>query len=438
MKNTRKGIVTGATPCIIHGYLRSTCMVIIMKIIKSISVFLAFVIVFGALAVPAIADDSIRVLLNNTELAFDVPPTLINGRTMVPMRKIFEELGAEVEWEDETQAIKATKDDIVIGMQINNSIMSVNDNRIILDVPPQLVNNRTLVPVRGVFEQLGFEAEWDSVARQATLKNAAHTIVITIGSNVFTTNGVSHSLDVPAQLIGNRTMLPLRFPLESIGYYLDWDSQTRTAIVSTSLATRPALRPRVGSEFGYGNTRLSEMHYGVRHDFEHDFIPQVASSRASEITGFLRNNNASGFSTMLNDGWVDIAARWIGEDLAHIGSSGANINLDNAISRERAFNDYGLTPSFHIQNITIESINPTTTAAIISMSDSGWFILSTHIALVHNNSSGIEVFLLERDFNDGSRTVFLFRHLSSGSRESISVIDNSLTAFINDIKEFYS
>ena len=100
---------------------------------------------------------------------------------------------------------------------------------------PTIVSNRTLVPVRGVFEHLGFDdINWNPQTRQATLANDEFTLVFTIGSSTFTNNGTSHSLDVPAQLIGGRTMLPLRAPLESIGYYLDWDGGTRTVIISST------------------------------------------------------------------------------------------------------------------------------------------------------------------------------------------------------------
>ena len=97
---------------------------------------------------------------------------------------------------------------------------------------PQIVDGRTLVPVRGVFEAIGFEVDWNSVLRQATLTRAEDRVVITVGSTVFTTNGAEHTLDVPAQIIGNSTLVPLRAILESVGYTLDWDAATRTVVIT--------------------------------------------------------------------------------------------------------------------------------------------------------------------------------------------------------------
>ena len=86
-------------------------------------IFLVFVSVFFVLAMPATAAAEIKVYLDGRQLVFDVNPQIINGRTLVPMRKIFEELGAFVTWEETTKTITASKADIIITMQINHSVM---------------------------------------------------------------------------------------------------------------------------------------------------------------------------------------------------------------------------------------------------------------------------------------------------------------------------
>lgn len=104
---------------------------------------------------------------------------------------------------------------------------------IFADQAPVIVDGRTLIPVRGVFEQIGFEVEWHYDARQAELTRDDNVIVITIDSSIFTVNGVNHILDVPAQIIGGRTMLPIRAVLESVNYEVDWDAATRTVLISS-------------------------------------------------------------------------------------------------------------------------------------------------------------------------------------------------------------
>jgi len=110
-------------------------------------------------------------------------------------------------------------------------------------IGPQIVQDRTLVPVRGVFEALGFEVDWYEPAQQVTLTRYDYRLVLTVGSAIFETNGVEHSLEVPAQIIADSTFLPLRSPLESIGYALGWCQDTRTVSIVTTGELPPEPEP---------------------------------------------------------------------------------------------------------------------------------------------------------------------------------------------------
>ena len=127
----------------------------------------------------------------------------------------------------------------------NNGItVTINGQAVVFaDQQPIIIDGRTLVPVGEVFRALGFTPSWDGSAQTATLTNDEYVIVITIGDVVFTTNGVNHTLDVSAQIINGRTMLPIRAVLESVNYELDWDSATRTVVItsSTDTATPPII-----------------------------------------------------------------------------------------------------------------------------------------------------------------------------------------------------
>lgn len=103
----------------------------------------------------------IRVTVNGNYIDFDTQPVIQNGRTLVPVRKIFEALGAEVEWDEPTQTVKATKGETTVILQINNEKMYVNGAEKILDVPAQLMESRTLVPARAVGEAFGCNVSWD-------------------------------------------------------------------------------------------------------------------------------------------------------------------------------------------------------------------------------------------------------------------------------------
>ena len=116
------------------------------------------------------AEDNIVVKLNGKILIFDVLPQVINGRTMVPMRTIFEELGATVEWEQETQTITSIKDDTTIKLTIGIPTITINEYvPRELDAAPCVVDGRTLVPVRAISEAFHMNVDWDGLTRTVSI-----------------------------------------------------------------------------------------------------------------------------------------------------------------------------------------------------------------------------------------------------------------------------
>lgn len=93
---------------------------------------------------------------------------------------------------------------------------------------PVIVGGRTLIPLRGVFEQLGYEISWDGATKTATFDNGENIIEITAGSDTFVMNGEAVSLDVPASIINGSMLLPLRAVGEAAGLEVSWDGDTRT------------------------------------------------------------------------------------------------------------------------------------------------------------------------------------------------------------------
>ena len=104
--------------------------------------------------------DGITVILNGKQLEFDVEPTLINSRTMVPMRVIFEALGAKVDWDGATQTAIGVTKNTTIKITIGKDYLLKNDNIVVLDSPAVVISGRTLVPVRAIAESLDCKVEW--------------------------------------------------------------------------------------------------------------------------------------------------------------------------------------------------------------------------------------------------------------------------------------
>lgn len=102
----------------------------------------------------------ISVYLNGKKLSFDVQPQIINGRTMVPMRKIFEELGTVVGWNNNTRTAVAVRKGDVVRIAIGGQYMTCNGEQKLLDSPAVVISGRTLVPVRAIAESLNCDVEW--------------------------------------------------------------------------------------------------------------------------------------------------------------------------------------------------------------------------------------------------------------------------------------
>lgn len=111
----------------------------------------------------------VQVFVNGQALTFDVPPALVNGSTLVPLRAIFEALGAKVTWDDSTQTAMATWDGGEMSLQIGAASARVNGQDKALAVPGQLIGGRMMVPLRFVAEAMGAQVGWYGQARLITI-----------------------------------------------------------------------------------------------------------------------------------------------------------------------------------------------------------------------------------------------------------------------------
>jgi len=122
----------------------------------------------------------VSVFLDGDKLSFDVAPVIENGRTMVPMRAIFEAMGIDVTWDDAEKSITAvTKSNFGVKMTIGKKEASAfqmnTENHIdikkdlLLDTAPEVVNGRTLIPLRFISETMGYDVEWNNAIRRVDI-----------------------------------------------------------------------------------------------------------------------------------------------------------------------------------------------------------------------------------------------------------------------------
>ncbi len=104
-------------------------------------------------------------------MTLDQPPVIQDGRTLVPLRAIFEALGAWVVWDADAQSVTAEKHFNYISLTIGDNKLNINDTEKTLDVPAQIIDGRTMVPVRAISEAFGAKVEWNAALNTVTVES---------------------------------------------------------------------------------------------------------------------------------------------------------------------------------------------------------------------------------------------------------------------------
>lgn len=140
---------------------------------KQISAAVAFAA--AAACAGAVNAQDISVTVNGAPVEFDQPPVIQNDRTLVPMRAIFEALGASVDWDDSTKTVSSVKGDTEISVTIGSEEMTVGGEVKTLDVPAQIISDRTMVPVRAISEAFSCTVDWDGANQQVIITTPDET-----------------------------------------------------------------------------------------------------------------------------------------------------------------------------------------------------------------------------------------------------------------------
>jgi len=131
-----------------------------------------FMLTFIFLCFPSFgkaAPKPIEIYINNQKVESDVAPVIVNDRTMVPLRVISENLGASVYWDNAQRTVRITNSSKTILLKINDKKAIINDQAVSLDTPAIIVKDRTMVPLRFIGESLGAEVFWDNAQRRVNI-----------------------------------------------------------------------------------------------------------------------------------------------------------------------------------------------------------------------------------------------------------------------------
>jgi len=124
----------------------------------------------------------------------------------------------------------------------NETRVRLDGNYVNMEPAPIIVDGRTLLPARAIVEMLGGEIFWDNDLRQVHINHGGTHVLLTINDPVAYINSAPHELDVPPQIVNDRTLVPLRFVAESLGVDVDFEFDSRTVIITTTRIVRVTMQ----------------------------------------------------------------------------------------------------------------------------------------------------------------------------------------------------
>ncbi|PWW29429.1 copper amine oxidase-like protein [Cytobacillus oceanisediminis] len=217
-----------------------------------IGLLLLSLVWFSGMQNTSAASTNIMVLLDGEPLEFDQPPVIKSGRTLVPFRKIFEELGADVSYDSKTKTVAAVRADKVIKLKIGSVYTTVNGKTVKIDVPAQIINSRTMVPLRFVSESIGAKVSWDNYEKIVEIE----TVAMIVDQYFQSYNNGSYSLEISAEEFFNRIEnLGLDQEVVNVSLYNSYLDAGKQFITSENFSVRMI----EDEEYGVYMTTFGEM-----------------------------------------------------------------------------------------------------------------------------------------------------------------------------------
>ncbi|HBV97151.1 MAG TPA: hypothetical protein DEF36_08900 [Desulfotomaculum sp.] len=142
---------------------------------KKMGLILVIIAIVGLISIPVYGASATKVNVNGVDLEMKETPVVINGRTLVPLREIFEALNVTPQWDNNTNSVTAKSDTVNMRLTIDSNTALVNNKPVQLEVPGTLVNGRTMVPARFIAETFGGKVEWDDATKTVLINTPSQT-----------------------------------------------------------------------------------------------------------------------------------------------------------------------------------------------------------------------------------------------------------------------
>lgn len=147
---------------------------------------------------------------------------------------------------------------------MNEIMVRLNNEYIKFDQPPVIISDRTLVPMRFIFEKFGMTVDWDNLTNTASATDGKTNISFTIGSNIVVLNGKEFEIDVAPIMLSDRTLIPLRFLSENLGYTVGWNEYAQEVTIN-DLPELPNMNQKYYTVYreGYRDNRIEAVFFDI-------------------------------------------------------------------------------------------------------------------------------------------------------------------------------
>lgn len=163
-----------------------------------------------------------KATINGKTTTLSSAPRIINGSTMVPARVVSEGLGAQVHWNGQKRQVEITYQGGTSQLAVQTVKVNVNDVPLEVGAYAFIENNRVQVPLRDIFEALGAEISWDEKSNTMVATKDHVTVELKLNATVAIVNGSQVALETPAKLYKEKMVVPIRFVSESLGARVEW------------------------------------------------------------------------------------------------------------------------------------------------------------------------------------------------------------------------
>lgn len=144
------------------------------------TVLLMMLVMIFATAAAFAGTEPVRINLDGIDVRSDSPPVIVEGRTLVPARAVFEAMGGAVSWDAAAREVSVEIDDVNVKLKIDSKKAYINGTEKALDVPARIIKDRTMIPVRFVSEAAGCEVSWDDKNRVVSILSPADEVEIAL------------------------------------------------------------------------------------------------------------------------------------------------------------------------------------------------------------------------------------------------------------------